>query len=66
MSAEEKYADIINIPYKKSGRHPHMPAAGRAAQFAPFAALTGYSDEIDKIREDAERDVLNEIETEKI
>ena len=36
------YDDIIQLPHHVSSRHPPMPAADRAAQFAPFAALTGY------------------------
>ena len=40
------YDDIIHLPHHVSPRRPHMPAAGRAAQFAPFAALTGYGDVI--------------------
>ena len=42
----EKYADIIFLPHHVSSRHPQMSMAARAAQFAPFAALTGYDDEI--------------------
>jgi hypothetical protein len=38
----EKYNDIINLPHHVSATHPHMPAIDRAAQFSPFAALTGY------------------------
>ncbi|MBO5711630.1 MAG: hypothetical protein J6R47_02225 [Acholeplasmatales bacterium] len=41
-----KYDDIINLPYKKSNKHPQMERIDRAQQFAPFAALVGYSDEI--------------------
>ena len=37
------YDDIIALPHPTSRRHPRMPAADRAAQFAPFAALTGYA-----------------------
>ena len=37
-----KYDDIINLPHHVSGTHPQMPVEDRAAQFAPFAALTGY------------------------
>lgn len=37
------YDDIITLPHPTSRRHPRMPAADRAAQFAPFAALTGYA-----------------------
>lgn len=36
------YDDIINLPHHVSRTHPQMPMANRAAQFAPFAALTGY------------------------
>ena len=39
-----KYDDIINLPYKKSIAHRHMSNHDRAAQFAPFAALTGYNE----------------------
>ena len=38
----ERYEDIINLPHPVSQNHPQMPVADRAAQFAPFAALTGY------------------------
>ncbi len=38
----EDYSDIIHLPHHVSQRHPQMPIASRAAQFAPFAALTGY------------------------
>ena len=36
------YDDIINLPHHVSTTHPHMTAIDRAAQFSPFAALTGY------------------------
>lgn len=39
-----KYDSILNLPYYKSARHPHMPQEDRAAQFAPFAALRGYDE----------------------
>ncbi len=44
MKSEERnrYEDIINLPHHVSVRHPQMPLADRAAQFAPFAALKGY------------------------
>ena len=38
----EPYDDIIDLPHHVSNRHPPMPVSDRAAQFAPFAALTGY------------------------
>lgn len=40
------YDDIIDLPHHVSKTHPHMPVSDRAAQFAPFAALTGYDDAI--------------------
>ena len=39
---KEDYFDIINLPHHVSHNHPQMPMEARAAQFAPFAALTGY------------------------
>ena len=41
-SAELHYADIIDRPRPKSPTRPHMSNYDRAAQFSPFAALTGY------------------------
>ncbi len=43
---EDNYKDIINMPHPVSKKHPHMPIADRAAQFSPFAALTGYNEVI--------------------
>lgn len=36
------YDDIINLPHHVSTKHPRMSALDRAAQFSPFAALTGH------------------------
>ncbi len=44
MSA--KYDEIINLPHHVSKTRPQMPMSDRAAQFAPFAALTGYDSAI--------------------
>ena len=43
-----KYDDIIDLPHLQSKSRPHMPVSDRAAQFAPFAALTGYGDAINE------------------
>ena len=42
-----EYDDIIDLPRPKS-KHEPMPMGDRAAQFSPFAALTGYEDAIDE------------------
>ncbi|MFT3984231.1 MAG: hypothetical protein QM697_09990 [Lachnospiraceae bacterium] len=46
------YDDLIHLPRHISSAHPHMDIAERAAQFSPFAALTGYDA---AIRETARR-----------
>ena len=46
--AEELYGDIIHLPHYEPKRHKRMDLYKRAAQFAPFAALTGYGDSIDE------------------
>ena len=38
-----KYDDLLYMPHPVSKKHPQMPILDRAAQFAPFAALTGHS-----------------------
>lgn len=43
-----KYDDIINMPHHISKKHPRMSLENRSAQFAPFAALTGYEDEVEE------------------
>ena len=44
----KKYGDIIALPHYVSSSRPRMPLGDRAAQFAPFAALTGYDAVIDE------------------
>lgn len=45
---DDNYEDIINLPHPVSKKHPPMPRRSRAAQFAPFAALTGYNEAINE------------------
>ena len=44
----EKYAEILNLPHHTSKLHPRMSLSERAAQFAPFAAVSGYGASIDE------------------
>lgn len=41
-----KYDDMIHLPHHVSAKYPQMPVQDRAAQFAPFAALTGHEEVI--------------------
>lgn len=43
---EHRYDDIIDLPHHVSTKHPHMAPIDRAAQFSPFAALTGHDEAI--------------------
>ena len=58
-----KYDDIINLPHPTSQKRPRMSVQDRAAQFSPFAALTGYDAAIrETARLTEERIELNEYE----
>lgn len=46
MDSEHKYDDIINLEHHISKTHKQMSMQNRAAQFAPFAALTGYQEAV--------------------
>ena len=50
--SSHNYDDIIHLPHHVSKKHPQMPLLNRAAQFSPFAALTGHEE---AIRETARR-----------
>lgn len=63
----DNYDDIINMTYKKSDRRVHMSIYDRAAQFAPFSALTGYSDIVGETERLTSRKIqLDEYEVEHI
>ena len=42
------YSDIRDLEHHKSENYPWMPEEDRAAQFAPFAALVGFDELIEK------------------
>ena len=44
----DKYKEIINLPHHESEERKHMSLYDRAAQFAPFAALTGFDDDVEE------------------
>lgn len=64
----KNYDDIINLPHYVSKKRPQMSIEARSAQFAPFAALTGYDERVketarltdEKIElEDGQKEILN-------
>ena len=57
-NADILYADIIDRQYQPSVVHRHMSMKGRAAQFAPFAALHGHSESIDEAARHTDTDVV--------
>ena len=56
------YSDMLDMPHHVSIRHPRMSMDARAGQFAPFAALSGYGDEIDETirRTDNKADIITD------
>ena len=55
------YDDIINLPHHVSKKHPRLSMEQRAAQFAPFAALTGYDEQVkETARKTSERLEIDE------
>ena len=63
----EDYSDIINLPHHVSHNHPQMPMMARAAQFAPFAALTGYDTVIHETARQTDKQVeLEEYDNERL
>lgn len=43
---KDDYSDIIDLPHPVSQKYPQMSIAERAAQFSPFAALTGHAEAV--------------------
>ena len=64
---KHRYDDIINLPHHQSRERAHMSLHDRAAQFAPFAALTGHEEAIEETaRLTDEKITLDETAIEKI
>ena len=67
MSTWEKYLDMIDLPYPGKSKHTRMPVRDRAAQFAPFAALTGFGAVLKETERITEKRIeLDEYEKEKL
>lgn len=49
----EKYRRILTLPHFTSQRHPPMSREERAAQFSPFAALSGFEEAIEERRKES-------------
>ncbi len=70
MRGDKGYEDIIYLPHPVSRNHPPMPVGDRAAQFAPFAALTGYEEAVEEAarltecRIELDRDRIEELDRE--
>ncbi|MBO7196741.1 MAG: hypothetical protein J6V80_05395 [Clostridia bacterium] len=63
----EKYAQIINLPHHTSLSRPKMSKSDRAAQFAPYSALSGYEDAVEETARLTDRRIeLDEYEVERI
>ena len=52
-----RYDDMIYMPHFKSKKRPQMSLHDRAAQFAPFAALTGYDESISETSRRTDRQI---------
>lgn len=63
----KNYDDIIDLPHPTSMKHPRMSAEARAAQFSPFAALTGYDEAVKETARLTDRKIeLGDYQTEKL
>ena len=63
----EKYEKIINLPHHVSKTRPQMSRSDRAAQFAPYSALSGYEEAVEETaRLTDKKQELDEYEKEKI
>lgn len=55
LEINHKYDSIINLEHYKSKNHPPMSLYARSAQFAPFAALTGYEEAVIETAREVDR-----------
>ena len=63
----EKYKEIFSLPHHTSSKHPRMSKSDRAAQFAPYSALSGYEDAVEETARPTDGPIeLDEYEKERI
>ncbi len=60
-AADFPYEDIVSLPHPVSKQHPPMSIANRAAQFAPFAAMTGHDQLIEKTASLQQEEMLHDV-----
>lgn len=67
IKSDFPYKDILYLEHPTSKKHPRQPMTSRAAQFSPFAALTGYEDAVKEVaRYTSKKKELEEEEKEKL
>lgn len=54
------YDDIINLPHHVSKKHPQMSMPQRAAQFAPFACLTGHDSTLEQTAKQFQQNIIDQ------
>lgn len=65
--SDQRYADMYDLPHHQSQTRSHIPMKDRAAQFSPFAALTGYDEAVKEVERLTEcRRILSEDEKERL
>ena len=57
-SDPHRYDDIIHLPHYVSEKQPQLSLQTRAAQFSPFAALTGYGEQVEEAARRTDRRIL--------
>ncbi len=55
-----RYDDMLDLPHPVSKKHQQMAIADRAAQFAPFAALAGYGEQVEDTAKNAYERLVTE------
>ncbi|MCR5300812.1 MAG: hypothetical protein K6E49_00060 [Lachnospiraceae bacterium] len=60
------YSHIMDHPHYQSKTRPHMSMVNRAAQFSPFAALTGYDEAVEDTKSEVLDEMMHEVEHEDI